>query len=68
MDRKSTTEIGTPDMVVFMPDGKTLILELKTRLGKCSPEQLGYHLELSMLNHKCHVIVCMDQFIELTKL
>ncbi len=67
MDQASTTEVGAPDFIIFMPGGKTLIIEAKKKLGKCSAEQLGYHLELSLLGHKCHVIQSFERFLELVK-
>lgn len=34
---------GTPDLIAVSPDGELVFLELKTRKGRPSPEQLAVH-------------------------
>lgn len=65
MDQRSTIPVGAADFVIFMPGGKILILECKRKGGKCSPEQMGWALQLELLGHTAHVVRSMEQFHKL---
>lgn len=51
MDRRTTVTVGAPDFVIFMPQGKTLCLELKRKGGKATKKQLETIAHLRKLGH-----------------
>lgn len=65
MDQRSTIPVGAADFVIFMPGGKILILECKTKTGKCTPEQAGWALQLQMLGHEVHIVRSLEEFLRL---
>ncbi len=66
-DKKTREELGTEDFTVFLPGGKTLHAECKSKGGKQSTEQLGWQLQLGQLGHKVYVVYSIEQFIELAQ-
>ena len=65
-DQKSTIGVGVHDFTIFLPGGRVLCIECKTRLGKLTPEQLAWKLEMEMLGHAVHVVRSFQEFIVLT--
>ncbi len=52
---------GRPDIEIFLPNGKTVLIELKTlKNGRLSPAQKETHEELSQLNHDVRTIYAPD--------
>lgn len=49
---------GTPDLLLVAPDGRTLWVEVKTKGGKLSEDQVVMHMALTA--RKQHVIVARD--------
>jgi hypothetical protein len=49
-------EPGTPDLLVMLPGGRTLWLELKTETGRVTDTQRAWHEAAHALGHD--VIVC----------
>jgi VRR-NUC domain len=64
MDRPSTNNVGTPDFIVAMPNGKTLWLELKTATGKLSPEQQTAQHLLKTACHEHHIVRSYKQLLD----
>lgn len=67
-DRKSTVEVGAADFVIFLPNGKTIVMEIKNKTGKLSTEQQGWIKEMSMLDHTVFVCRSMDDFLNIVPL
>ena len=65
-DQRSTVGIGVHDFTIYLPGGRVLNAECKTRDGKPTPEQLAWALQLEMLGHKVHVVRSMDEFLAIT--
>jgi hypothetical protein len=47
---------GEPDLRVYGPSGRTLFLELKTKSGQVSPEQLARHRAMRALGHQIEIL------------
>ena len=58
---------GLPDLLVFLPDSKILFIELKTKKGKLTKEQLKFQARCKMLNCNFHVCRNMKKVIEIIK-
>ena len=43
---------GSPDFVVFMPNGKSIHLEVKNETGKQNPNQVAYQKMIEKLGHQ----------------
>jgi hypothetical protein len=54
--RMSMSEPGTPDLLVMLPGGRTLWIELKTETGRVTDTQHAWHEAAHALGHD--VIVC----------
>jgi len=63
MDKPSTSQIGTPDFIVAMPQGKTIWVEAKTAKGKLSLEQQAWLTALRKLGHKAGVVRHIQEFV-----
>lgn len=66
MDLRTTTPLGTPDLIVFADRGRVFIVEAKTRKGKLRPAQLGVKIRLESLGHTVHVVRSLREFVEAT--
>ena len=66
-DKRSTVGVGVHDFTIYLPGGRLLNVECKTRTGKPTPEQLAWAKELEMLGHTVHVVRSMEEFLALTK-
>ncbi len=47
---------GIPDLLIYLPEGKVLNLELKTAKGKQSKEQIDMQNKLEALGHTYYII------------
>lgn len=63
MDLKTTTPLGSPDLVIFADKGRIFTIEAKSATGKIRPAQLGVKLKLEMLGHTVHIVRSMTEFI-----
>lgn len=63
-DIPSSVTPGSPDLVVAAP-GKILLVELKTRVGKLSKEQVVWHHLARRAGHEVHVVRSMGEFMQL---
>lgn len=66
MDRPTGSTIGQPDFILLLPNGRTLLIECKSKTGKLSSEQLGMIIWAKKLGHTIHVICSMEEFYEIT--
>ena len=49
-------ERGMPDLLLYLPNGKVLNMELKTDKGKQSPDQVDVQHRLAKLGHNYYII------------
>lgn len=47
---------GVPDRIVFLPDGRTLLVELKAPGKKPTPLQAKVHKDLTAMGHQVFVV------------
>jgi hypothetical protein len=59
--------IGMADMMVFLPGGRTLHIELKAEKGKLSSEQAAWRDEIGYLGHTYHVVRTLDELARILK-
>lgn len=57
--------IGEPDYQIFGNNGRFWLVELKTKTGKLSIEQMALGVLAEHLGHKIHVIRSIEEFIQL---
>lgn len=60
-------EAGTPDLLVLMPGGRSLWVEVKTPSGEVSKVQRVRHRELRNLGHAVTVARSVEEFVEAVK-
>lgn len=58
---------GEPDVLIFLPGGRFLMVELKTAKGKLSDEQRILHFLLARLGHTVHVVRSLKELVALTE-
>lgn len=66
MDMKATNNLGTFDCIVLADGGRVYLIELKTRIGKLSPDQQAMFAWATKLGHAPKVVRSLEQFIEAT--
>ena len=54
--KKEGMEKGIPDLLLYLPNGKVLNMELKTDKGKQSPDQVDVQNRLTKLGHNYYII------------
>lgn len=67
-DKRSTIAVGAQDLTVFLPQGKVLCIELKSRTGKRTEAQLAWAAEMKMCGHVVHVVRTFEEFLMLVKI
>jgi hypothetical protein len=65
MDKPTTTALGTPDLIIALPNGKTLWIECKVGKAKLTPEQNARLAFLHHLGHEAHVVRSPEEFSKL---
>jgi hypothetical protein len=60
-------EAGTPDLLVMLPGGMCMWLELKTMVGKVSDTQRAWHERALQLGHRTHVCRSVDDVMFLVR-
>ena len=65
MSERTTATPGTPDFLLYLPNGVHLMVECKTSRGKLSREQNGFHLHARMLGHYPQVVRSFNRFLEI---
>lgn len=56
---------GWPDLEVYLPDGRMVIIECKTEEGKLEARQKIWIKRLRCLGHEVHVLRSVEEFQEL---
>ncbi len=64
MDKRTRTDLGTPDLIIAQDQGRTLWVECKSREGKMRPSQIGVRLMLERLGHTHIVCRSLREFVE----
>jgi len=67
MDRRSTIAVGAQDFTVFLPAGKTVLIECKRKGEKRSVDQSAWAMEMERIGHKVHLVTSMDEFLDVLK-
>jgi len=67
-DQKSTVAVGSHDFTIFLPGGRTVLIECKAKGGKLSNEQLAWAKELSLLGHGVNVVFSLEEFKRVVEL
>jgi hypothetical protein len=56
---------GFPDLIIALPGGKTLWLELKSKTGRLDPDQKKWRLMLLRLNHEWYQVKSFRSFLRI---
>ena len=56
---------GAPDLVIALPDGKVLWLEVKAPKGRVQDSQVLVHEKLGEIGHAIHVVRSIDEVKEI---
>ena len=64
---KSTIAKGCQDCTIFMPGGRVVCVEVKTKTGKLSEDQRNWAHEMERLGHHVWVVRSMAEFLEAVK-
>ena len=51
---------GRPDIEIFLRDGRTVFIELKTDTGRLTEKQKSVHSELAALSHDVRTVYAKD--------
>lgn len=65
MAQATARTIGEWDFVIIADEGRTFLVECKSKNGKLTPEQAGMKLWAEKLGHKPAVVRSMDEFLAL---
>lgn len=60
-------KVGGPDLMIYLPDGKCLHLEVKNESGKMSDGQKLYKARIEKLGHRYEVARSLEEVQELLK-
>jgi hypothetical protein len=66
-DKKTHEEEGVEDFTIFLPSGRTVHIECKSRDGKLTARQRDWAKELSMLGHEVFLVRSLEEFLEVVK-
>ena len=61
---RKENKAGLPDLICFLPEGRTVIIELKAKGGRLSPEQVHTLRMLKYLKHEVYEIRSFKKFLE----
>ena len=64
MAHRAHRTIGEPDFVILATDGRTLLVEAKTRSTKPTKEQAALIAWARKLGHTAHVVRSVREFVE----
>ena len=64
---KGFAEPGWPDVVMALPGGRTVYLELKCDRGKLTEDQVRYRLMFMQLGHEWHEVRSYRQFLDIVE-
>jgi len=66
-DMPTTSMPGYPDFDIWAEGGRRFAIECKTKVGKLSPAQLGFHGWAERLGHKVYVVRSIAEFLEVIR-
>ena len=58
---------GWPDLIVLGPEGRYLLIELKTETGRLNPDQIEFQEWCKQNNHPYHVLRTFDEIEQAAK-
>jgi len=61
-DVESTIAEGAQDFTIFLPGGRVVCIECKTKTGKLSIDQLAWRHQMEALGHTVHLVRSMNDF------
>ena len=61
---KGFIPIGWPDITLFLPEGRVVLIELKSATGELRKEQKELRMIFNYLNHEYHKIKSFKRFLE----
>lgn len=64
MDKKSTAQVGWPDLTICCRNGVTVFIEVKRKGGKPTPQQMGTVAWLQSLGHIAAFVWSYEEFLE----
>jgi hypothetical protein len=67
MDRETTTNLGVPDFVIFMPKRRTVCIECKRPGKKLTTEQHTWAYEVEKLDAFYFTVHTMQEFLDAIK-
>ena len=67
MHKRSARTPGEPDYTILLPNGKVLLVEVKTSTGNLSEAQERVAAHAWQLGHKIHVVRKFEEFHDLVK-
>lgn len=53
---------GVSDLIVILPNGKILFIEIKTETGIQSPAQKDFQHRITTLNYEYHLVRSLEEF------
>lgn len=56
---------GIPDLICFLPEGRVVVVELKAKGGRMSPEQTQMLRMLKYLKHEVFEVRSFKRFVEI---
>jgi len=59
-------ERGWPDVFLYLPDGRHILIELKSAKGQLRPEQVKLRQQLEFLGHEYYKVRSYKQFLQIT--
>lgn len=65
MVKRTFRTLGEPDFTIIASEGRTYMIECKTKTGKLTLEQLALAKQASVLGHTIHVVRSFVEFIQL---
>jgi hypothetical protein len=66
--KKMGLMVGTPDIIVYLPNSKVINFEVKNEKGTLSDSQTKIHAYLKKINHKVFVVRSLEEFISILEL
>lgn len=63
MDRRPTNQMGTPDIICALDNGRTIYVECKRKGAKCTPAQNAMLAWLAKNNQVAVVVTSLEEFI-----
>ena len=58
---------GFPDLIIFLPEGRVTLIELKAGTAKLRMEQEALHRQMLYLGHEIHVVRSFGKFLEILR-